>query len=95
MDLLENVASLERGGEDQIGHFWSCLWSKEPWGTELLPAWLVQSQQSSARGTGSGNQSDADLYKSQKFLSVSQRIQEIQSVLHCCDSELAGGMEKV
>lgn len=94
MDLLENVASLEQGVRIKLGVSGAFYGARSHGRLSCYQPDLCSLSSVLPEGQ-SGNQSDADLYKSQKFLSASQRIQDIQSVLHCRDSELAGGMEKV
>lgn len=63
-------------------------WSKELWGTEpgqsLACATSAMFSMLEVQNLGI-HRSDANLSKPQMFLSALQRIQDIESALHCCD----------
>lgn len=73
-------------GDGQTGFL--SPWSKEPWGTELRPslAYAASAVFSGPEAQTLGIcRSDANLNKPQMFLSASQRVADVESVLHCCD----------
>lgn len=75
-------------GEGQTGLL--SRWSKEPWRTEPGPS-LASATAAIGRATlldvqNPGiHRSNANFNKAQMFPSVSQRMQDAESVLHCCD----------
>lgn len=73
-------------GDGQTGFL--SPWSKEPWGAELRPslAYAASAMFSGPEAQTLGIcRSDANLNKPQTFLSASQRVADVESVLHCCD----------
>lgn len=82
MDLLAHVASLVCGVRVKLS--FSAPGAKSHGGLSLACATSAMFSMPEVRSLGT-RRSDANLNKLQMFLSALQRIQDVESVLHCCN----------